>query len=296
MKLKKALCLILTLAAILSVMAFPAAYAEEYTNTWAGASADNCPGCKFGNKPVLKSASQVDCFMMQFLKSGKTHTKFIVDFPLDLSPAVFNERYGLPSVSVQVKQKNGLQGVKLSIVNFPGNRIASAAKRNAIGSLSADEKEAFRQAKELLDNCVTADMSALEIEQAIIHALINRITYYTMDRTTTTDTSLMRYQTCVGALVDGTANCMGYTDAFNLLASMAGLEVSRQTGFCNGGAHIWSTIRLANGWYAVDLTNIDRDWAGEDDGNLTYMNMTLSQLYALGYTWQDYAMAHTLVG
>ncbi len=63
----------------------------------------------------------------------------------------------------------------------------------------------------------------------------------------------------VGALRDGRANCQGYADAFYLLASLAGYEVSFQSADdrSTGTGHVFNTIRLGDAWYAVDVTGDD---------------------------------------
>ena len=70
-----------------------------------------------------------------------------------------------------------------------------------------------------------------------------------------------RNKTAVGALIDGYAQCQGYSDAFYMLGRMCGLDVRMIGGSAtdkNGhwGLHQWNTITFNDGkTYFVDVTN-----------------------------------------
>jgi hypothetical protein len=71
--------------------------------------------------------------------------------------------------------------------------------------------------------------------------------------------SIPSFLTAKGALVDGKANCQGYTDAFYLLGRMMGWNVEKM----GGNDHVWNTIEFGDGKiYCVDVT-----WGDE---SLTY--------------------------
>ena len=64
-----------------------------------------------------------------------------------------------------------------------------------------------------------------------------------------------RFTTAIGALIDGKANCQGYSDAFYMLGRMLGWNVGRMGGQAGGDSHLWNTITLKNGkTYCVDVT------------------------------------------
>ena len=54
-------------------------------------------------------------------------------------------------------------------------------------------------------------------------------------------------QDAYGALIGGRAHCMGYSDAFYLLGTLAGLDVNYISGYAYGGGHAWNTVRLTAG-------------------------------------------------
>jgi hypothetical protein len=72
----------------------------------------------------------------------------------------------------------------------------------------------------------------------------------------------LRQITCIGALLDGKANCQGYTDAFYLLGNMAGFNVCRMFGRDEKEGHCWNGIMLDGKLYIVDVTFGDWDNIG----------------------------------
>ena len=105
------------------------------------------------------------------------------------------------------------------------------------------------------------------------------------------------YLSAVGALLDGSANCQGYTDAFLLIASLAGYQVSSQSceDPATGNGHVFNTVRLGENWYAVDVTNDDNAIRTEDGPRRDYhlfnagMDVIGEQL-----TWPEELTAHPI--
>lgn len=59
-----------------------------------------------------------------------------------------------------------------------------------------------------------------------------------------------------GALVGGEALCQGYAGAFQILGSIAGLNVRTANGYLNGNIpHAWNLIELNGNWYQVDCSS-----------------------------------------
>ncbi len=70
--------------------------------------------------------------------------------------------------------------------------------------------------------------------------------------------------TAYGCLVEGKANCEGYSKAFNLLAAKMGLESQVITGTTDKGEnHAWNQVKIGVEWYNIDVTWEDTDVAGE---------------------------------
>ena len=74
----------------------------------------------------------------------------------------------------------------------------------------------------------------------------------------------------VGAILNGRANCDGYTDAFYLIGTLAGLNVRYQHGDSldktdrtvgEAVSHIWNLLEIGGVWHMVDVT-----WDDEENG------------------------------
>jgi len=108
---------------------------------------------------------------------------------------------------------------------------------------------------------------------------------YLCEQITYDNTSGPRVRTVVGALLDGRANCQGYTDTFYLMCSMLGMEVYCQNGMADGGPHTWNLLRLNDGgWSIVDVT-----W---DDG-CRFMNGTEPNYIYFGIGSEQIRVTHS---
>ncbi len=166
--------------------------------------------------------------------------------------------------------------ITITPLDYPGDRIVRAWKRGNTSVLSADEKRALSVAESVVAAAKKASGKPLEQERYIHDYLINHVTYFDDDTTENPDRP-SRHLTVLGALLDGRANCQGYTDAFYTLASMLGFTVDRMSVVCNDGElHMVNTVLLDGSWYVTDVTLDDKD----NDFNTYYasMNAGLDQL------------------
>lgn len=62
-----------------------------------------------------------------------------------------------------------------------------------------------------------------------------------------------------GALIEGTAVCEGYSEAFKLLCDRAGIDCIIVTGELEVVGHAWNRVRINDKWYDVDVTNNDKE-------------------------------------
>ena len=101
-----------------------------------------------------------------------------------------------------------------------------------------------------------------------------------------------RFVTAIGALIDGKANCQGYTDAFYMLTRMLGWDTGRIVGEAGGGGHIWNTVGFGNNTYCVDVT-----WGDHGFGNLNsyiYFNAPM-EIMQETHKW-DWSSAQAIQG
>ena len=166
--------------------------------------------------------------------------------------------------------------ITVTPLEYPGDRIVRAWKRGNTSVLSADEKRALSVAESVISEAKRASAKPLEQERYIHDYLINHVTYFDDDTIENPDRP-SRHLSVLGALLDGRANCQGYTDAFYTLASMLGFTVDRMSVVCDDGElHMVNTVLLDGSWYVTDVTLDDKDNAF----NLYYasLNVGLDQL------------------
>ena len=137
------------------------------------------------------------------------------------------------------------------MIEFPGTRVANAYfssnQQQAWLNLNHEEQELYNVAVGIVDE---ANKLSSEREKArYIHdEICKRVIAFKSEND--------RNKTAIGALIDGYAQCQGFTDAFYMLGRMACLEVGRIDGTNNVGGHAWNWITFNNGKsYCVDVTN-----------------------------------------
>ena len=150
---------------------------------------------------------------------------------------------------------------------YPGDKILNAHKTGDTTQLSDAEKDAYTLALKLVEQAKRESTTQLETELWLHDWLCEHVVYESPDMDVATEQYIaLRQLTCVGALLDGKANCQGYTDAFYLLGNLAGFEVRRMFGVTEEG-HCWNVVKLDGKWYIVDVTFDDL----EGDNNWWYI-------------------------
>ncbi len=144
---------------------------------------------------------------------------------------------------------------------FPGTAIVMASRSGDNSALNDREMSTWTTAAEVADACRSED--PLETAKAIHDWLCENNSYVNDEETDEDDTA-------IGAILNGEANCDGYTDAFYLIGTLAGLEVRYQHGdsynkgmfdFGSPVTHIWNLLRIDGEWRMVDVT-----WDDDEDG------------------------------
>ena len=136
---------------------------------------------------------------------------------------------------------------------YPGAHIVKCMEAGTTAELDPREVLCRDEALRIAQNCLKND--PLETARAIHDALCERIVY-TIDPATDED------DTAIGALLNGEANCDGYSDAFYLVGTLAGLTIRCQHGdtyekglFSFGDqTHMWNLLYLDGSWRMVDVT------------------------------------------
>ena len=143
---------------------------------------------------------------------------------------------------------------------FPGAKVAHAYLNKNTKILSANERTLYNLAVKIV-NQAKAQPTPLRMELFIHDAITSKATYYNDTQKMLRGKSTPRFVTAAGALIDGRANCQGYSDAFYMLGTMCGFKIGKVNGTThNEGSsaksegHMWNTITLGSKLYFVDVT------------------------------------------
>ena len=124
--------------------------------------------------------------------------------------------------------------------------ILNAVKAGKESSLSTKQQQALEDAKAFLAG-LPEGITDYDKELAIHNYVCEKLSY-------TNDTKQENITDCYGGLILGRGNCMAYTDSFNLLCGLAGLDTGRVLCTANGGAHSLNYITIDGEHYFVDCT------------------------------------------
>ena len=141
-------------------------------------------------------------------------------------------------------------------------------------------EELLLKVRVALAECIRPGMTDYEKELAIYEYLLTRCSYGFLEENE--DDSYNVY----GALLEGTAVCNGYAQAFMLLASCCGLECEMVYGTAGGESHAWNSVKLDGEWYMVDATWDDPVPDATGRKYYAYFNVT-SEYMSANHTWEE---------
>ena len=149
---------------------------------------------------------------------------------------------------------------------YPGTKVANAYLSSNTSKLSQEEMKLYNVAVGII-NKAKKKTHWKQKEVYIYDEISKRTTYVSV-----VDFSHQpRPCTAIGALLDGKANCQGYSDAFYMLGRMLGWNVGRMSGTAGGSAHMWNTITFkGEKTYCVDVTWGDSKIVYGDPVNKTF--------------------------
>ena len=97
-----------------------------------------------------------------------------------------------------------------------------------------------------------------------VHDYIVNNTSYASDKREADHNGL--WGNAYGCLVEGSAVCQGYAEAYSLIMQMLGIECGMCTGKSDRGSHAWNYVKIDGDYYWVDTTWDDPDMeTGTDD-------------------------------
>ena len=150
-----------------------------------------------------------------------------------------------------------------------GVRMLDAHESGDRRGLSGEERRCLAYAEAIARKICLQTDDPLGRELRIHDFLCEHIAYANSE-----GEAYWRYLTTCSGLLDGRGNCQAYSDAFYLLARLAGLDVGFAEGVCEGEDHIWNTIRLDGTFLMVDVTYDDLEFgeAGLSDASHLFFN------------------------
>jgi len=151
-----------------------------------------------------------------------------------------------------------------TLTQYPGNRIAEAHFSGNTSMLNDDEKQVLQIAEDMVSRAKGMTSDPFELELILHDMLLDKATYYKGSTDIPDVNNPPRHLTAVGSLLDGRANCQGFSDGFYTLATIAGFNVDRMSGFTEGEPHMFNTIFLDGEWYVVDSTAHNNDASNGD--------------------------------
>ena len=218
--------------------------------------------------PEIHNVHELDYYVEQILKN-RIHTFYFYacdDFTIDNDLLLY--RYSLPYVSTsETVEEDGRSYWYVYFEYYPGVMIADAYKSGITSNLTDDEFKTYNMAVEFIENEVNPESDPIKKERLIHDYICNLAVYDNPEK----PEPVPRHCTAVGLLLDGRANCQGYTDAFNMLASMAGFEVQSQTGYAEDSRHVWNIIKVYDNWYVMDVTYDHTTFNGDGTGYPAYI-------------------------
>lgn len=243
--------------------------------------ADNTDYTEISDQDALRNyvleMSDADELQFSFVYTGK-------DKP---DPGVIAQMAG--ACFVEIIQEGDIHHVTLT--EFPGSRIVDAYFSNDAEKLTEDEQLALEEAVKIANEAKERTSDNWELELAIHDLLAERITYSDADIFYEEPEDQPRHLSVIGALLDGEANCQGYTDAFYTVASIAGFAVDRQSVETDTDPHMVNTICLDGDWYVVDLTYND-----SDDESISYRLFNAGMdMIAQEYEWAAEVERHPII-
>lgn len=192
-------------------------------------------------------------YVLSQVKEGNLEFSFLYDGYEEIDPGLIAQMAGV--CFVRVTQRGEEYDVELT--QFPGDRIVDAYFNDDTSYLTEDEFLALEKAVEMVDTAKRLAEDNWDLERLIHDILAEHITYSDADIYYDDPEEQPRHLSVIGALLDGEANCQGYTDAFYTLASIAGFEVGRLSVETADDPHMVNTICLDDKWYIVDVTYDD---------------------------------------
>lgn len=147
------------------------------------------------------------------------------------------------------------------------------------GEMERKNREMTRVIDKIVSEITTTDPYEIELQ---LHDKLCLITDYS------NDPADPFVYTSYGALVNGAANCEGYSRAMQLLLSRFGILSVPVSGTAKGEGHMWNAVLIDKDWYHLDVTwndtvsgFISHEYFNLTDGGMAYDHILGKNLHEL---------------
>lgn len=164
---------------------------------------------------------------------------------------------GLTQIQCTLKQSGSTNILEIFLDYWDNYPISYAFKHNDTSLLDDKQLELYNSYINILSQVTSSSNSDWENELAIHDYLVSHITY--------TD-GIAGNKYAYNAIINGTAVCSGYTEAFKTFMDFLGIENTTVSGTAKGEKHIWNMVCLDGEWYHTDVT-----WDDPVNGNDIYI-------------------------
>lgn len=174
--------------------------------------------------------------------------------------------------------------------------------------LLEDEKDIaiLNRVAEIIDECITEDMTDIEMEKAI-HDYMCKHMDYDRQELSAVNTSMEDSDNPYGMLINGFGICTGYASTFKLFMDCLGIDCIVVEGMVYDYTddHAWNKVKLGATWYNVDVTwddPIDDKISENDNGqsrwipDYTYFNCSDEFLSENDHLWNRSEYPESLEG
>lgn len=228
------------------------------------------------------SNSSIEEFLVSNMLAGKSYLSF------EKYPEA-SDKLTLIKAIEELKNENPIVSSVKNYTYSPKNKIL---KITYYSDKRAKQKEYMDKISQIIPRIIKDDMTELEKSTAINSYIIKNTSYdydayeaiklyntsgykygwKALETKEAEDTLFNNFDYAMGpdgVLLLGKAVCSGYSQAYYLMASAAGLKVKVVDGIANGRAHVWNLVQIDGEWLVVDTT-----WNDSENEPNKYLNIS----------------------
>jgi transglutaminase/protease-like cytokinesis protein 3 len=165
---------------------------------------------------------------------------------------------GLKGLEIKYTEKSDYVEAELIPQYEMFMNVLSAVESGDSSQLDSQEQAVYHKALEIIESLISSDMPQFDKAYTLHKYLVQTIEY---DHDYSNNPNAFNVY---GALMEGLAVCQGYSQAFQMLLYMVGIEGIIITGLAGISEpepenHAWNLVRFGVNWYHIDPTWNDQN-------------------------------------